>query len=108
MSKLSFKKQAPMTGRAAVGHPYPDTDIKSDGKVVGHIAAPNWQTKGNEWSVWFQILKDERNDDGNDNCPWMNVRMKLRHDSEQDAREWIKNRWVQINERYTLYSTEDD
>jgi hypothetical protein len=89
--RLSFKKNKRETGRVGIGYPYPSTDIKVDRKVVGHIIPPTWQTKNNTWSIQIAVEKDDIHSDGNANCPWRWVFLKLEFDEEKDAREYLKN-----------------
>jgi len=85
--RLSFKKDKPETGLAAVGQLYPQTLIKGGGKEVGYIAPPTWQTKDNKWSIHIAV-------DRGDTWEWR--RIKKRFDTEPEAREFIKEHWAKI------------
>ena len=93
LPKLSFKKEPRQTGLAGVGYPYRNVTVKMDGKEVGTLHAPNWQTKGDVWECWFMVYGDT----GNPNCNWQNRRLKTLL-SEAAARQWVKDYWPRIVE----------
>jgi hypothetical protein len=78
---FTFKKQPKETGLSSVGNPYPNTDIKYNKKVVGHIVAPNWMSKDDVWKIRF-MQKDEKN--------WHWITIQQQFGSEPEAREWIR------------------
>lgn len=90
--KLRFKKHPRETGLAGVGYPYRPVDIKGDGKVVGTISAPSWQTDDN-WRIRFMINNE-------DNWEW--IQFKKVFESEAEAREFIKGNWQAIQDKYDL------
>jgi len=98
--KISFKKHPKETGLQAVGYPYQSVDIKLNGKVVGVIHAPNWQSEG--WKVNFAVMKNKP--DGNPNCDWKWIKLNKIFENEEDAREAIKNNIVYITNNYTLHN----
>ena len=56
MSTFTFKR-GKLGGRLErVGRPYAQVDIKLDGKSVGLIAPPTWQTQDRKWSLRFQVV----------------------------------------------------
>lgn len=105
--KISFRKQPQPTGLAAVGHPYPATEIKVDRKVVGHITPPNWQTEGHDWGVSIAVKREPTPDSP---CPWRWVRFKRRFPSEPDARQFVVDKlaWALEKHRFELYAFEED
>lgn len=101
--KLTFKKERRATGLLAVAHPYPDTSIKIDGKVVGYIGAPDWQTPDNCWTARIALLKT-RPEGG---CPWRWASWNKRFRTEEEARvqvaktvtpEWLSKHAVHFFE----------
>ena len=107
MKKISitFKRQSKDTGLAGVCNPDPDVDIKLNKKVFGHIVAPNWRTKDNKWGICIAIIKTEP--DNNLNCNWKNIILKIRFDTEDDARQWMVNNIEKILEKFQLHFFED-
>lgn len=103
--KLSFKKEPRETGLRAVGRPYQGVHIKCDGRIVGYIRPPAWDTKDHCWSVGIAVKHDEPGNCGN--CDWIWVFFKARHSDEPTARAWIKSHWSSITRRYTFHSLEN-
>lgn len=99
--KITFKKEPRLTGLAAVGYSRQSVEIKVDGKVCGHISAPNWQTEDGLWGVGFMVYK---NPDKTrvDNCAWKWIRIVQRFDSELMAREWVLVNLENLSRRFTL------
>lgn len=84
---ITFKKEAKLTGLAAIAHPYQSVDIKVNKKVVGYIAAPNAFTD-DLWIVMFRVWKTDN--DKKENCSWKWVTLKQKFDTEEEARIFIK------------------
>ena len=84
--KFTFKKQPRETGLSAVGSPYSSVDIKLDGKEVGYISAPNWQTKDAKWGVRFKVKKEPSQAEPS---PWRWFVVKDRFDDEAQARQFV-------------------
>jgi hypothetical protein len=102
--KLSFKKQLVENGLASVANPYPNTDIKGDGKVVGAITAPGAFTS----SYWRIMLHIAQGPSAADPAPFRNVFLKnAAFNTEREAREWLQKRWDLITGVHTLYQMED-
>lgn len=91
--KITFKKEKPLTGLAAVGSPKASTDIKVDKLVVGVIAAPSWQTKDDLWSVKLAVAKEKTEKDP---APFKWVTMKKRFASELEARAFVEQNLANI------------
>lgn len=85
--KISFKKRPRTTGLAGVGEPEPSVDVKLDGKIVGEISAPTWQTKDNMWSVNFTVEKEPSAESPS---IWKRVWFKKHFESEDEARVFVK------------------
>lgn len=85
--KFTFKKDAKMTGLAAVGNSYPDTRIKVNKQETGCISAPNWHSKHNKWTVRFMVVKEATKEDP---CEWKWMTVSKRFDSEPEARLFVK------------------
>lgn len=100
---FTFRRHKLATGLFAVGHTEADVDIKLDRMVVGIIYAPSWQTKDHKWSVNFMM---EGNDD-NPNCDWRWMAVKERFDTEEQARQWVKDRADKIK-KWKIHREEPD
>lgn len=100
---LTFKKDKKETGLAGIVHPYPTTRIKLNKMEVGAIYPPTWQTPDHKWSVAIMVKTAE---DAKYTSGWKWITFKARHDSEEQAREWVKNNWAKIEKLYTLRLTE--
>lgn len=103
--KLTFKKQ-PRESRM-IGYPNPNVDIKVDGKVVGYISGPNWQSKDDRWHVHFMVQKKDIMEDGNPNCSWKRIQLKLNYVDESSARESVRHGIGGIINKYTLHYQEE-
>lgn len=103
--RLTFKKEY-ATGRMAIGNPHPNVDIKLDGKVVGFISSPNWQSVDNLWRVRLAVVKSSVQDDGNPNCPWTWKVLKPTFPDERTAREYLKEHKESL-EKLNLHRFED-
>lgn len=102
---VTFKKHPQETGLAGIGHPNPLVDIKINKKVVGLIVGPSWKTPDNLWRVRFTVKKDHP--DENPNCDWKWMQLKIKFETEADARTWAKENFKGISEKYTLHYLED-
>lgn len=80
--KITFKKHPKETGLSAVGNPFQGSDIKVDGKVVGCICAPTWQSKDNLWSIMLHVAKDNS---------FVNKTIKQRFEDDSTARIFAKD-----------------
>ena len=89
LPRLTFKKSKP--------GPYHQqtTNIKLDGSLVGTIYPPvsNWVRRDPKWSVMFML---EGAEPSNPNCEWRWVRLKVRFDSEPEARKHIRDNLEKI------------
>lgn len=103
---ISFKKHPRETGLASVGNSRQSVDIKVNKKVCGMINAPNWQTKDNKWSISI-ILKKEIDIITDTNCDWVWVNVKIRFDTEEEARQYVKDNLENIAKVRTLHFLED-
>jgi hypothetical protein len=101
--KLSFKKEPKATGLSAIGHPFSHTIIKIDGKDVGRIAPPSWSSQSKQWIIRLTVNKKDINEDGNPNCPWKWVEIVNRFDTEESAREYLKENKDKIFGNLDLY-----
>jgi hypothetical protein len=89
VGKFTFKKADRETGLRSVGNPYPSTDIKLGGKVVGHINPPSWRSRDHKWGIVLAIKCDE-------NPGWIWRNLKKRFDSEPEAREFLKSNSLKL------------
>lgn len=101
MAKVTFKKDPAETGLAAVGYHNRSVDIKFKKKVFGRISAPNWRTRDNKWVVGIMVH------DQNTHVGWHWVFFKMRHDTEQEARDWITANFEKISQQYSIRFSED-
>lgn len=101
--KITFKKEKKETGLSGVGNPRPNTQIKMDGLVVGLIAAPNWRTKTDLWSVRLAKVQEPTDSDP---APFRWVSLAKKFESESNAREYIKD-GVLKRLGFELYQFED-
>ena len=92
------------TGLRAVGHPNPSTDIKLNGKTIGHINPPSWETKDDKWSIALAIKKPATKEEPAD---WKWIFFKARFDSEEDGRTWIMAHFDSLKSKYQLHQFED-
>lgn len=97
---FTFKKEKRETGLRAVGRPYPDTTIKYKKKNVGAIHAPTWNDMDCKWKIGITIAS---------NCApgWSWFFFKERFDSEQSARDYLKNNYKKIVS-FNLHSFDED
>lgn len=79
--RFTFKKEPKETGLSAVGHPYQSVNVKLNGKAVGIIHAPSWNSEG--WRFMVMV-----NEPSNQNCPWSWRRIKT-FTTELESRLWV-------------------
>lgn len=105
--RLTFKKQPKDTGLAAVAAYEQETDIKADGKVVGHISYSynNSATKGD--SFWHISLAVKKEKTAEEPAAWKWIRLKKTTATEPEAREFVKAMWEKITTELDLYQFED-
>lgn len=103
-TKFTFKKQPRETGLAAVGMPYPNTDIKLNGQIVGTIYAPTWQTSDRLWRASFMVRHKPTE---NDPCPFRWVIVATPFESEPAAREALNKSFGRLV-RMGLYWDEEE
>jgi hypothetical protein len=80
--------------------------IKIDGKDVGRIAPPSWSSNNKQWVIRLTINKKDINEDGNPNCSWKWVELVKRFDTEESAREYLKENKDKIFGNLDLYYSE--
>jgi hypothetical protein len=84
--KFTFKREKKETGLNGVGYPYQSSDIKLDGKIVGSISAPSWQTKDGLWRVMFTVKKEATTSEP---CAWRWITLKFRGKDDEECRKFI-------------------
>jgi len=102
--KVTFKKDKPETGLRSVGHTQ-GYDVKLKKKVFGRISAPTRLSRG--YTIMFAIEKDEYNNDGNKNCPWMWIRHAEKFQDGESAKTWFQFNIDRIYGQYKLHYFED-
>jgi hypothetical protein len=102
--KITFKKGAKPTGLFSVGHPFADTIIKIDGKEVGYITAPSWESQTHQWGFSFSVMKIEPDD--SPDCNWKNIILKLHVDTEALARDMVPDIVEKLSKKYTFHPLE--
>jgi hypothetical protein len=106
--KVTFKRGPRPTGLQAVGHPHADTEIKLNGKVIGAISGPAWNTSPG-WEIGFMVEKaaeDLASPINNPNCGWRWAFFKAQPD-EAAARAWVLAHFESLATRYTFRQQED-
>lgn len=84
--KFTFKKHKRETGLRAVGYPYTSSDIKLDGKVVGTLDAPSWQTPDGLWRIRLTVKKVATPEDP---AEWKWIQLKFKSKEEEECRKFI-------------------
>ena len=80
---------------------YPDHHhIKLKKKKVGNI------DDGFSHKIRLQVKKKDINEDGNPNCEWKWVTLKKESNSVADAKQFLKDNFAEIIEKYELYPIE--
>ena len=93
--KFTFKKHKAETGLRAVGYGRQSMDIKLDGKVVGTISAPNWQTPDGLWRILLMVKRKEA-PTKNEPCTWEWIVLKFKAPTEEECRKFINDNMQQI------------
>lgn len=102
-ANFTFKLHPKQTGLASIGNSIQSCDIKLNKQKVGIIHAPNWMTKGNDYSVAF-IIKPK--DPAIDYCDWKWVRLKHRTQSLEEMKVWLKENIDKITSQWELHFSE--
>lgn len=100
---FTFKRQKQETGLAGIARPYPNVIIKLKGKVVGWIAAPT-AFSSSDYKVYFHVV----NDGDGSTCPFKNIRLKARFETELTARDHINRNFEKITTGLKLYNMDED
>jgi len=80
---------------------YPDHHhIKLKKKQVGNI--------GGEFphKIRLQVKKKDINENGNPNCEWKWITLKRESNSVEDAKQFLKDNFAEIIEKFELYPLE--
>ena len=72
-------------------------NIKFNKKEVGQIVAVDGGYKNR-----LQVMKENINEDGNPNCDWRWIQLAMKHNSIQDAKEWLNENRELIFKYYNL------
>lgn len=102
--KFTFKMDKPPTGLARVVF-NAGSDIKLDGKCVGRIAAPSWNSKTYNYKIMFMVLKEEPDD--NPNCNWKWITLKFCGCNIQECKDFVNEKFAIILQTYPLRKEED-
>jgi len=84
--KFTFKREKAETGLRAVGHPYANVTIKFNGKEVGTIIGPSWNTHDNLWRITFSIKVTPTAEAP---ASWKWINLKFRGKDEEECRKFI-------------------
>ena len=95
--KFTFKADVP-TGRYRSFHPTTH-HIKLNKKACGWFHEQYGKTDG----IWLSIEKDEKHDDGNPNCSWMNIRLKAKFETVKEVKEFLIENTDAIVKKYNLH-----
>jgi hypothetical protein len=100
MKKFTFKKEKAETGLASVANPYPDTQIKLNGKQIGVISAPS-RFGHDGWRVRL-IVRSDTAPGG-----WKWASLKLVRDTEPEIRELLQQNAALIQEKFDLFPVDE-
>ena len=101
IAKLTFKNCEKPTGLSAVGSHYAHTDIKVNGKVVGYIAPPAWNTVHRGFVIRLMVISES------EHCGWKWIQLKKQCETNKETRSFFKENFARIAEKYTLRLSED-
>lgn len=97
MSKFTFKTEKP-TGRYKSFY----TEIhyiKLNGKEVGTIDAEDFRIR-------LQVIKADIGEDGNRNCPWKWIKLAVKPESLESAKEYLNENFNAIKSSFNIYLSE--
>lgn len=100
-NKFTFKKNTPVGKFAVFQTKY--TDIKFNKKVCGSIN----RDREYKWKILLSVMKNEKFNDGNENCDWMNIVLKTVFEKEEQARDFLNNNIDKIMDTFTLHFIEE-
>ena len=80
------------------------TDIKIKKRRCGIILQ---ESSGNKCKIQMMVEKNEKYDDKNPNCKWMNIVIKRDLENEEAARTWLQENIENIMKKYPLHFHED-
>lgn len=95
---FTFKKDKRSTGLAGIGEAT-TVRIKVNKKEVGYITSGGWRSADNLWHIYFAVKHPEKL------FEWK--RLKYKGQTEQETRDWLKDNFKIITEKYDLYQFED-
>lgn len=101
---ITFKREPKETGLYAIGNSTPGVNIKYNKKWFGYITPPSWQHHG--WDVSFMVYKDNIMEDKNPNCDWKWVYIKQKFETEEEARQYMKDHEKEITAMNLRFSEE--
>lgn len=90
--KFTFKHGPRPTGLAAVGDPYPQTDIKFDGKICGRIL---FSRQSRDWGIAVMVKITPT---ALDPAPFKNLAFETRFPSLADAKQYLLYKMDEILE----------
>lgn len=102
-NKITFKADRP-TGKWRA---FEETQhlIKLNGNHIGQI---HQSLTGIGFYIMIAVYKtNEVLNDGNENCPWVNIKLKYRSNSFNEIKEWIVNNIDKIAHKYFIHNFED-
>ena len=102
---FTFKNMAKATGLMALGNHIPNVTIKNEGKRVGWIDSPKAQSKTDDFSVYLCVKKEKTKEDP---APFKNVKLKMRTNTLEEMKVWLKANTESIMKHYDLYKTDMD
>lgn len=75
--------------------------IKLNKKVCGDIGYKK------PYKIGLQVIKNDIFEDGNPNCIWKWITLDKKSESLQEAKEFLKNNFKLINDKYKIYTNDD-
>lgn len=93
----TFKNDTAPTGLARVSWTK-GCEVKFKKKVCGRIYPPSLWTKEGQYKLALRVKNE---------TSWRWVELKARFDSLSEAKEWCKENWGKIMEKYDLHFQEE-
>ncbi len=101
---FTFKKHSKETGIRRIGNQYQGADIKLKGKRCGLISAPNWTSAQHTYSIRLAEVAIPTKEHPK-KFNWVTLAFKA--ESLEEAKQFLKDNYTKIIEKYNLYFFED-
>ena len=101
-----FIKAKRNTGLYSMGHPYSYGEIIFEKKKIGYIGSPSWEQDKDKKGWYIMIIVENfpasEKYDGNPNCPWRNIKLAGRWETEQQTQEFFLKNWEKISTKFKI------